>query len=468
MFSTDDTIVAIATPPGRSGLGIVRLSGPHAPTIACALVGRTRPFSPRRATFARLATPVLAANLRPPGQPPSPPAIGDQVVITVFAAPRSYTGQDVVEISAHGSPVVLQAIVGAAIEAGARLAEPGEFTLRAFLNGKLDLIQAEAVADLIDAVTPLQARAAFDQLEGTLTAAIGAIEETLFDLMARLEASLDFADEGYHFVEPGTAHREIEAIGSRIDELLATAGRGRLVREGAQVAILGSPNVGKSSLFNALLNANRAIVTDIPGTTRDLVSERADIRGISVSLVDTAGIRDAGDAVEREGVTRARHAAQVADLAVLVVDGSRPLTTDDRQLLDTPTPRGRVTAINKSDLAPAWPADVLDGHDPVAISATTGMGLDRLIDRLAHALAGGADTRDEPAITNIRHIRLLARARTALDRAARAVASAPMAISEEFLLADLQDAAASLQEITGRRTTEELLRHIFTRFCIGK
>src|SRR5688500_17172085 len=233
MFSTDDTIVAIATPPGRGGIGIVRLSGPAALHVASAVLSRRAPLEPRRATFTR----VRCAE---------PSRSADTVVVTSFPAPSSYTGQDVVEISAHGSPVVLRAIVGAAIDAGARLAQPGEFTLRAFLSGKLDLVQAEAVADLIAAATPLQARVAFDQLEGTLTRRITEIDAALFDLVAKLEASLDFPDEGYHFVEPTEVAQQIGAVVERLNSLLCDAGRGRMIREGATVVIVGRPNVGKS------------------------------------------------------------------------------------------------------------------------------------------------------------------------------------------------------------------------------
>ena len=421
---------------------MIRLSGAGAARIAAALVNRTKPLKPRHATFARRAD--------------------DHVVITLFDAPRSYTGEDVVEISAHGSPVVLQSILRAAIAAGARLAEPGEFTLRAFLHGKLDLIQAEAVADLIEAVTPLQARAAFDQLEGTLTQAIGAIEKDLFDVVARLEASLDFPEEGYHFVAPREARASIAELVARIDTLLAHASRGRLVREGAQVAIVGAPNVGKSSLFNALLNTNRAIVTAIPGTTRDLLTERADIGGLSLALIDTAGVRDTDDVVEREGVSRARDALRVADLTIVMLDRSRALSAEDRELLDVTASRPRVVVWNKSDLPRTAAADA---RDALEISATTGEGIGDLVAAIARVLGGAEPLRDQPQVTNVRHAALLERARAALARAADALAAET---PEEFPLLDLQEASAALQEITGQKTTDDLLRHIFERFCIGK
>ena len=445
MFSTSDTIVAIATPAGRGGIGVVRISGADAPRIANELIGRDRPLTPRHATFARRAD--------------------DHVVVTLFESPHSYTGEHVVEISAHGSPVVLTSILRAAIGAGARLAEPGEFTLRAFLNQKIDLVQAEAVADLIDAVTPLQARAAFDQLEGTLTTAIAAIERDLFDIIARLEASLDFPDEGYHFVAPKEAGEAIGGVIARIDSLLADAQRGRIVREGAAVAIVGTPNVGKSSLFNALLNANRAIVTAIPGTTRDLLTEQADIAGLSLSLIDTAGVRDSADVVEQEGVARARAAVGVADLTIVLLDRSRPLTNDDRELLGVTTGRPRVVVWNKIDLPPSQPLEPLDPITAVAISATTGAGIDRLIAAIGVALGAAETLRDRPQVTNVRHAVLLASARESLARAAAALESR---ISEEFPLLDLQEAVGALQEITGHKTTDDLLRHIFERFCIGK
>src|SRR5262249_16087911 len=259
------------------------------------LTTHTAPFRPRQATFTSISV----------DQSPI-----DHVVVTFFPSPRSYTGEDTVELSAHGSTVVLGAIVAEAIDEGARLPQPGECTLRAFLNGRIDLTQAEAVAELIDAVTPLQARVAFDQLQGTLTGVIGAIADALFDLMARLEASVDFPEEGYHFLEPDDLKTALDGLIARTSRLITDSTRGRLVREGFQVAIVGKPNVGKSSLFNALAGVSRSIVTPIPGTTRDLLVDVVDISGFRVTLVDTAGLRATEDEVEAEGVSRARQAIE--------------------------------------------------------------------------------------------------------------------------------------------------------------
>jgi tRNA modification GTPase len=463
VFSPDDTIVAIATPPGRAGIGVIRISGPHATKIAAAVLTVHKPLQPRFATFTRARLERLPA----PGADQSAGMV-DEVVATFFPAPRSYTGQDVIEISGHGSPIVLRAIVEQALAVGARLAEPGEFTLRAFLNGKRDLIQAEAVADLIDAVTPLQARTAFDQLEGTLTSRIAVIDATLFDLIAKLEASLDFPDEGYHFIAPAAIASSIDGIVSESDTLLGDAGRGRMVREGAQVVIAGRPNVGKSSLFNALAGADRAIVTEVPGTTRDLVTEAVEIDGLAITLVDTAGVRDTLDVVEREGVARGDRARDVADLVLVVLDASEPLTQDDQRLIDRTVSSRRLIVANKSDVAMAQheqqansPRLVCD----VSVSATTGAGLGSLRTAVARALTGSESRRDPPAISNVRHIALLQEAR---ERLACAAESARAETPEEFVLADLQTARQRFEEIVGRRTAEDLLAHIFERFCIGK
>ena len=389
----------------------------------------------------------------------------DQVVVTWFAAPHSYTGEDVVEISGHGSPLLLRRIVELALGAGARLAEPGEFTLRAYLSGRMDLSQAEAVADLVEAVTPLQARAAMDQLEGTLTDAIRRIDAALFDLAARLEASLDFPDEGFHFVTRADASVEVARIRADLDRLARDGRTGRIVREGRLVVILGRPNAGKSSLFNALVGAARAIVTDIPGTTRDLLTERIDIGGLPITLVDTAGIREARDVVEAEGVDRARRAQEVAALSLAVVDGSAALTDEDRQLfVDARAPR--LVVISKSDLPARWSeTDLPRGSEAIRVAALTGDGLGRLRDRLVSALVDREDLRDTPAISNVRHLVLVDRALDALDRATSALDGG---VTEELVLTDLATARHALEEITGRRTPDDLLAHIFSRFCVGK
>jgi tRNA modification GTPase len=349
--------------------------------------------------------------------------------------------------------------------AGARLAEPGEFTLRAFLNGKQDLIQSEAVADLIDAATPLQARIAFDQLEGTLTDRIGALDARLFDLIARLEASLDFPDEGYHFVDPARAAADIGSVIAVLDGLLAGATAGRMIREGATVVIAGRPNVGKSSVFNMLAGANRAIVTAIPGTTRDLVTETIDVEGVAVTLVDTAGWRDTRDIVESEGVARGAHARNIADLVLLVLDRSEPLADEDCRLLDETSSTNRVVVLNKSDL-PSEAARTFTDREAVAVSALSGDGFDALRRTIAMALVGEERLRDEARISNTRHIALLEQCRVSLDTARRAAETGN--VPEEFLLIDLQAARMRLDEIVGRRTSEDVLRHIFERFCIGK
>jgi tRNA modification GTPase len=464
VFSTTDTIVAIATPPGRGGIGVVRLSGSGARAVAAGMLTCGGALEPRHATFTRVrgAAPSVVSDMTDEN------AI-DQVVATYFPAPHSYTGEDVVELSGHGSPVTLRAIVQAAIDGSARLAEPGEFTLRAFLNGRMDLMQAEAVADLIDAATPLQARVAFDQLEGTLTRTIADIDAGLFDLIAKLEASVDFPDEGYHFVEPGAVAAAVERLIAQTSALVASARRGRLIREGLLVAIVGKPNVGKSSLFNALVGASRAIVADVPGTTRDLVTEVVDLDGLRVTLVDTAGLRDTGDAVEAEGVARSRQALAVADLVLHVVDDDDMQTTDNKQLI----------VRNKTDLISGEiSAAVRSAAGVVCVSVKTGAGLEALRTAIVEALDFDP-LRDRASITNVRHLALVERAQRGLIRARLAAGGgadvdpppdgAPASsMSEEFVLADLQDARAALEEITGRRAPEELLAHIFARFCVGK
>jgi tRNA modification GTPase len=457
VFSTTDTIVAIATPPGRGGIGVVRLSGPEAVQIAGQLVSHAGEFEPRHATVTR----IVQSDEQPI----------DEAIVTCFPGPSSYTGEHVVELAAHGSPVVLRAIVTRAIASGARLAEPGEFTLRAFLNGRIDLMQAEAVADLVDAVTPLQARAAFDQLQGTLTRAIGQIDARLFDLVASLEASLDFPDEGYRFAEQGRLDAALDEIIAGMQRLLRGAQQGRLIREGLQITIVGKPNVGKSSVFNALVGTARAIVAEAPGTTRDLVTETVEIGGLRATLVDTAGLRPVAEVVEAEGVSRARAARQVSDLTLVVVDRSEPLTESDFDILSQVIDNKRVIVVNKIDKPAAWALGALGPtgvHDRVAeVSATQDIGFDALR-RLVAVAMDVEPLSDSPGITNVRHIALVRRAHAAVSRARAALGDGGRALSEEFVLADLQAARTALEEISGRRTTEDLLGHIFSRFCLGK
>ncbi len=462
MFSTDDTIVAIATPAGRGALGIVRLSGPEARVVAETLLARATPLEPRVATFGRVRpTREVAGD--------DPRAVADHVVATFFSAPHSYTGEDVVEIGAHGSNVVLRGLVLAAIGAGARLAEPGEFTFRAFVRGRLDLVQAEAVADLVDAVTPLQARTAFDQLEGTLSGAINALYAELFDLVAKLEASVDFSEESYHFVEPGNLAASLAAIRSEMDGLLRDARLGRLIREGAQVAILGKPNVGKSSLFNKLVGSSRAIVTNVPGTTRDMLTEQVDLLGIRVTMVDTAGIQPTTDIVEQEGVARSVSASGVADLVLVVLDQSQRLDAMDVEVLALTKETRRLLVLNKADLPARWDVAALETDSPrIVISLVEADALDRVVPAIVGVLTDGELLRDGAAITNVRHAELLDRAHQAVARAENAVAGSENRLPEEFVLADLQDARVALEEITGRRTADDVLAHIFSRFCIGK
>ena len=469
MFSADDTIVALATPPGRGGLAVVRLSGPQAAPIAERLIAGAPRLEPRRATLVRVV-------IRDGGASPD---VVDEAIVTRFEGPASYTGEDVVEFSVHGSPVVVAEVVGAAVAAGARHARAGEFTLRAFLNGRLDLTRAEAVRDLVEATTPAQAKMALDQLQGTLAERIGEIEGLLFDLTAKLEASGDFPDQGYHFISPEETLAAVRAARGRMEALLAESRRGRLLREGITVAIAGRPNVGKSTLFNRLAGVERAIVTAVPGTTRDLITEAVMLSGVRMTLVDTAGVRSTADPVEREGVLRAEKAIAAGDVVVVVVDGSAPLTDADRDLLEATTARARVVVANKSDLAAAGghapvvpggsetPAAPVASRGMVAVSAKSGEGIDDLVRAIARVggVAGGGEL---PHISNARQTRLLGRSTEALIRLEDKLSYGGLIVAEELVLADVREALDYLQEVTGRRTTDELLDAIFSGFCIGK
>jgi tRNA modification GTPase len=439
-----DTIVAISTPLARSGIGVVRLSGERAREIASTLLRHSSEWQSWSATLAELVD--------------EHGEVVDRVVATFFAAPRSYTAEDVVEISCHGSPVVLRFCLQRAIAAGARMAEPGEFTLRAFLNGRIDLPQAEAVRDLIDATTLYQARVAAQQVEGSVSRRLRPVKEKLLELIALLEAGIDFAEDDVSVAPTAEILARLDSVGDGIDRLLSSAVYGKLVHSGFTLAIVGRPNVGKSSLFNALVGQDRAIVTEIPGTTRDTISESAEIAGIPVRFVDTAGIRTGESRIEELGIGRSFEAMADADLVLVVLDLSAPLEHADLDLIQ----RASLVVGNKADL----PRALDPARECVAVSALTGEGIPVLRERIVAALAPGAGERRETGfITSVRHEMLLREAREALESARRA---AELGIPHEMLLLDLYAALRPLDAITGATTADDILNRIFSTFCIGK
>ena len=393
---------------------------------------------------------------------PGPEGTIDQVVVTFFERPRSYTAEDVIEISCHGSPVVLRYCVERALGEGARLAEPGEFTLRAYLNGRIDLPQAEAVRDLIEATTLYQARIAAQQVEGSVSRRIAPFKERLLELISLLEAGIDFAEDDVSVAPAEEILRRLDPIESGLKRLAASFAYGHIVRSGLTLAIVGRPNVGKSSLFNRLLEQDRAIVTDIPGTTRDLVSEVAAIRGVPVKLVDTAGIREGEGLVETLGVERSFQAMADADLTLVVIDLSAPVEKPDRELIDRAKSQGRALIVgNKSDLTVQ-----AELEDVVAVSALTGAGIENLRDTIFEAVAPGATGEQETGfITSLRHEQLLRESLTYLAKARTAVADN---IPHEMLLLDLYAALRPIDAITGATTADDILNRIFSTFCIGK
>ena len=461
----DDTIVAIATPPGRGGIGVVRLSGSEATAIAKPMLrlAHTTDFEANRAHFGELIDPAINNRI-------------DEVVVTYFVKPHSYTTDDIVEISAHGSPVVLQHIVELALARGARLAEPGEFTMRAFLNGRLDLTQAEAVRDLIESQTLFQAKVAAQQLEGALSNRLKPIKQRLVDLIAVLEAGIDFAEDDISIAPDAVILDGIAEVRTPLAALSATFAYGKIVHQGLTLAIVGRPNVGKSSLFNRLVESERAIVTAQPGTTRDLVSETVAIGGIPLRLVDTAGIRQALDEAESIGIKKSIEALSDADLVLVVLDASEPVSAEDRDLLKQIEGRAGIVVENKSDLRSANQSAAggersAAGGKPSAIptvetSALTGAGIAELRAAILQKVAGqGAAQFEAGFLTNARHQKLVTDSLTALAAATSAVAAR---VPHEMLLLDLYSALRPLDEITGATTTDDILHLIFGRFCIGK
>ena len=469
-MNLDDTIVAIATPPGRGGIGVVRLAGPEARAIAEPMLQLKHELEPGRAVFGELIEPSNhtggTAALGCPAERSSAARI-DEVVVTYFAKPHSYTTDDVIEISAHGSPVVLRHIVELALAAGARLAEPGEFTMRAFLNGRIDLTQAEAVRDLIDSQTLYQAKVAAQQLDGALSRRLQPTKQKLVELIAVLEAGIDFAEDDVSVLPSTQILERIAAIRVSLQELARSFSYGKIVHEGLTLAIVGRPNVGKSSLFNHLVERERAIVTATPGTTRDLVTETVSLGGIPIRLVDTAGIRRALDEAESIGIRKSREALADADLVLVVVDASQPISPEDTTLLSQVEQRAAIVVRNKADLAPASTSPSGNGNKPtIQTSAVTGQGIPELRDSILRHVTGDAGASSESGfLTNARHQRLVQDSIAALDAATTAVNNR---IPHEMVLLDLYNALKALDEITGATTTDDILNLIFSRFCIGK
>ncbi|MGD0787645.1 MAG: tRNA uridine-5-carboxymethylaminomethyl(34) synthesis GTPase MnmE [Terracidiphilus sp.] len=457
---TTDTIAAISTAPGRGGVGIVRLSGPEAGSIAAQLVRLRQPLEHGRA---RLAD-VLDAPGSEAGQGEAVRI--DEALVTWFAAPNSYTAEDVVEIAAHGSPVVMEFLLRRSLELGARLAEPGEFTQRAFLAGRLDLTQAEAVRDLIEAQTLTQARQAASQMGGALSRRVQPVKQALVELIALLEAGIDFAEDDVEVAPAEEIARRIAELTPALTGLAATFARGRIVHDGLTLAIVGRPNVGKSSLFNRLVERERAIVTATPGTTRDTVTERISLDGIPLELVDTAGLRESLEEVEQLGIARSREALADAGLVLVVLDATQPLNEEEHRLLAAVEGRPALVAVNKCDLADngQTAAEEIGGIRVLRTSALTGEGIAPLRERILALATGGAAS--EPGmLTSLRHHQAIATSLSALGDAEHANASA---IPHEMILLDLYRALWALDSLTGQTTSDDILNLIFSTFCIGK
>jgi tRNA modification GTPase len=467
----DDTIAAIATPPGRGGIGVVRLAGPDAKKIALPMLRIKHDLEPARAVFGELIEPTEEhVGTTVPGCPAGQSSAGriDEVVVTYFAKPHSYTTDDIVEISAHGSPIVLHHVVELAMARGARLAEPGEFTMRAFLNGRIDLTQAEAVRDLIESQTIYQAKVAAQQLEGALSRRLQPIKQKLVELIATLEAGIDFAEDDISVLPAAQIVERIAAVRAPLEELAASFAYGKIVHEGLTLAIVGRPNVGKSSLFNRLVERERAIVTATPGTTRDLVSETVAMGGIPIKLVDTAGIRRALDETESIGIRKSMEALADADLVLVVCDASQPLAEEDQQLMKQARDRAAIVVENKCDLMnhTGTAGTSVNGSKIVRTSATTGQGIAELRNEILRHVAGEFGVHAETGfLTNLRHQEKVRESLTALAAATLAIENK---IPHEMLLLDLYSALRPLDEITGATTNDDILNLIFSTFCIGK
>ena len=458
MFAQTDTIVALSTPPGRGGIGVIRLSGPDALRILRTLVGSDsfKP-SPNVLSLKTLIDPKSSETL-------------DEGLVCFFKAPHSFTGEDVVELHCHGSPVLLRTIIDITLSLNARLAAPGEFSLRAVSNGRMQLTEAEAIRDLIDAHTDAAVRQATRQLRGEVSRIIQPAKADLLKIIVRLESSLEFVEDDLPALEHDKILASLRELTADLSRLARTFRSGRLLRDGIKVALVGQPNVGKSSLFNGLLGHDRAIVTDIPGTTRDTLTEWIDISGVPVLLTDTAGIRASTDAIEAIGVDRARREAADADLLIVVIDGSELLSDGDRMVLSETRDARHIIALNKCDL-PTFSTASFQNRDNrnrskvVSVSAKSQAGLESLRGAVLEPFANGSRERQGLLITNARHHDLLQRSVEAIESSLSLLWARA---SEELVLVGLHNALRSLGEITGDTTADEILGQIFSTFCIGK
>ena len=455
-MQSSDTIVALSTPPGRSGIGVIRLSGDGSLDYVRRLL-RDEQFAP---------APNRAA-LRTLRDPESDEAL-DQSLVTYFKAPHSFTGEDIIELSCHGSPVILLRVIDALLRLGARSASPGEFTLRALWNGRMNLTQAEAVRDLIDAQTHAAARQATRQLRGELSSRIQPVKDVLIKIIVPLESAIEFVEDDLPDVAIERIGLQLQELAGNLETLANTFRAGRLLKEGLKVALIGRPNAGKSSLFNRLLSSERAIVTDLPGTTRDSLSEVLNIEGVPVLITDTAGLRESNDPIEHLGIERTRRAVADADLVVVVVDGSQPFDKEDETIFAELVEARHLIALNKSDLesfSVARPNGSNREVERVPVSAKTGAGLEELQRAILRPFDAGSEHDEDFLITSARHYDLLRRAAEAL-RSSNDVLRQKS--SEDMILVGLYNSMRFLDEITGETTPEDILSEIFATFCIGK
>ena len=456
----EDTIAAVATAYGEGGIGIIRISGEKSLDILRDIFefgGETREIQSRRMTYGRI---IDKENN----------SIIDEVLAVYMKGPKTYTAEDVVEINCHGSVVSLRKTLELVLRKGARMAEPGEFTKRAFLNGRLDLSQAEAVIDVVKAKTDRSFDVAISQLEGGLSLKISEIRQKLLDLLVDITVNIDYPDEDIEEITYENIEQNILLIANMIEKLLSTASTGRMIREGIRIAIVGKPNVGKSSLMNGLLKESRAIVTEVPGTTRDTIEEALSIRNIPVYLVDTAGIRDTSDKVEKIGIEKSKEAFNNADFVIFIIDGSRALSIEDEQIADHLEGKKSLVLINKCDLARAVKiSDVRNlapDADIIETSLADGSGIEEIEEFIENMVYGGEISQSHSTmVNNVRHIDLLARSRDSLNDA-RSMTAAGQAL--EFIEVDVRSAYESLGEITGETVSDDIINEVFARFCLGK